>query len=54
MPNESFSIGHLLVKLIIFSILNHLKDNGVIVEIGSHEELLKKKGAYYSLINTQL
>ena len=31
-----------------------LKDNGTIVEIGSHEELLKKKGAYYSLINTQL
>ena len=31
-----------------------LKDSGAIVEIGSHEELLKKKGAYFSLINTQL
>ena len=29
-------------------------DNGEIVEIGTHEELLKQQGAYYSLINSQL
>merc|ERR1712168_382182 len=29
-------------------------DNGQIVEVGKHEELLKKGGAYYSLINSQL
>jgi ATP-binding cassette subfamily B (MDR/TAP) protein 1 len=29
-------------------------DNGTIVEIGTHAELIKKKGAYYSLVNTQL
>jgi len=29
-------------------------DNGEIVELGTHEELLKQQGAYYSLINSQL
>ena len=29
-------------------------DNGVITEVGTHEELLKRGGAYYSLINSQL
>ena len=29
-------------------------DNGIIVEVGTHEELLKNKGAYHSLINSQL
>ena len=28
-------------------------DNGKIVEIGSHNELLKKKGFYYNLVNAQ-
>lgn len=30
------------------------KDNGVIVEIGKHDELIAKKGAYYSLVNSQM
>ena len=29
-------------------------DNGTVSEIGTHKELLKKKGAYYSLVNSQL
>merc|ERR1712008_524433 len=29
-------------------------DNGVIVEIGKHDELIAKKGAYYSLVNSQM
>ncbi|XP_039267518.2 ATP-dependent translocase ABCB1-like [Styela clava] len=29
-------------------------DNGKIVETGTHEELIKKRGAYYSLVNAQL
>ena len=29
-------------------------DNGVICELGTHQELLAKQGAYYSLINSQL
>jgi ABC-type multidrug transport system fused ATPase/permease subunit len=29
-------------------------DNGTIIEIGKHDELIKNKGAYYSLVNTQL
>ena len=29
-------------------------DNGVVTEIGTHQELLDKKGAYFSLINSQL
>ena len=29
-------------------------DNGEIIEVGTHDELLKKGGAYYSLINSQL
>jgi len=29
-------------------------DNGVITEVGTHDELLKRGGAYYSLINSQL
>ena len=39
---------------ILQAVQTRLKDSGSIVEIGSHEELLKKKGAYFSLINTQL
>ena len=31
-----------------------LIDNGVIVEIGKHEELIAKQGAYYSLVNSQM
>ena len=29
-------------------------DNGQIIEIGKHDDLIKKKGAYYSLVNSQL
>jgi ATP-binding cassette subfamily B protein len=29
-------------------------DNGVVLEQGTHSELLKKKGAYYSLVSNQL
>ena len=29
-------------------------DNGQIIEIGKHDELIKKKGAYFSLVNSQL
>jgi len=29
-------------------------DNGVVSEIGTHTELIEKKGAYYSLVNSQL
>ena len=29
-------------------------DNGRIVEIGTHTELINRKGAYYSLVNMQL
>ena len=29
-------------------------DNGQIIEIGKHEELIQKKGAYFSLVNSQL
>ena len=29
-------------------------DNGVVTEIGTHTELIDKKGAYYSLVNSQL
>nr|XP_039267520.1 ATP-dependent translocase ABCB1-like [Styela clava] len=29
-------------------------DKGKVVETGTHEELLKKRGAYYSLVNAQL
>ena len=29
-------------------------DNGSVVEIGTHQSLLEKRGAYYSLVNSQL
>jgi len=29
-------------------------DNGQIIEIGKHDDLIKKKGAYFSLVNNQL
>merc|ERR1719192_472478 len=29
-------------------------DNGQIIEIGKHDELIQKKGAYFSLVNSQL
>merc|ERR1712193_564892 len=29
-------------------------DNGIITEVGTHDELIKRGGAYYSLINSQL
>jgi len=29
-------------------------DNGKIIEIGKHDDLIKKKGAYFSLVNSQL
>lgn len=29
-------------------------DNGQIIEIGKHDDLIKKKGAYFSLVNSQL
>ncbi len=29
-------------------------ENGQIIEIGKHDDLIKKKGAYYSLVNSQL
>ena len=29
-------------------------NNGVVSEIGNHTELIEKKGAYYSLVNSQL
>ena len=29
-------------------------DGGRIVEIGKHDELIAKKGAYYNLVNSQL
>lgn len=28
--------------------------NGVVVELGTHQQLLKKQGVYYSLINAQM
>merc|ERR1719511_408151 len=28
-------------------------DNGQVVEVGTHKDLIAKKGAYYSLINSQ-
>jgi ATP-binding cassette subfamily B protein len=29
-------------------------DNGEVVEVGTHEELTRKKGAYYQLVKNQL
>ena len=29
-------------------------ENGQIIEIGKHDDLIKKKGAYFSLVNSQL
>jgi ATP-binding cassette subfamily B protein len=29
-------------------------DNGAVVELGKHDDLLKKKGKYYNLVNSQL
>ena len=29
-------------------------DNGQIIEIGKHDELIQKEGAYFSLVNSQL
>ena len=29
-------------------------ENGVVVESGNHEELIAKKGSYFSLVNAQL
>ena len=29
-------------------------DRGRIVEVGSHEELIKRNGAYYNLVKNQL
>ena len=29
-------------------------DNGKIVEIGKHDELIAKKGPYYNLVNSQM
>ena len=31
-----------------------LTENGVIIEIGKHEELLAKQGAYYNLVKSQM
>ena len=33
--------------------MNSLIDNGNIVEIGTHKELIDKKGYYYQLVNAQ-
>lgn len=48
----SFVIAHRL-KTIVNSDLILVMDKGDIIEIGSHKELLAKKGFYYNLISSQ-
>ena len=46
-------IAHRLSTVINADIIA-VVDNGTITEVGTHDELIKQGGAYYSLINSQL
>jgi ABC-type multidrug transport system fused ATPase/permease subunit len=46
-------IAHRLSTVVSADLIGVI-DNGIIVETGSHQDLLTKKGAYYSLIQSQL
>ena len=48
-----FMVGEVSIDLLQPRLMETIMDQGAIIETGTHEELLEKKGSYYKLYMTQ-